>query len=281
MVMKKQIHIRSLLGLCATVTRRCFLALLVTALLGATAFSAEPRAETPARVVRVLFIGNSYTYVNELPALVAQLLAPRGIRLEHESVTPGGATLEKQWKDGKALAAIQNGKWDFVVLQEQSMRPFRNREAMFSAAKSLHAEIAKAGAKTLLYETWAAKAVPDEQSKLTDAYDTLGRELGATVVPAGEAWKRGIAAGLELHGSDGRHPSRLGSYLAACVFARVISGQAIVGPPPQIVEKDKPWTWPKAAELETLQRLAEETWQAQKRDSLPPAAPPSNPLLQK
>lgn len=262
--MKNPIHIPSLPAPCRTMTRSRFLALLIAAA-GAPALCAEPPAAAPPRVLRVFFIGNSYTYVNDLPSLVDQLLGPRGIRLEHESVTPGGATLEKQWKDGKALAAIQKEKWDFVVLQEQSTRPFKNREAMFGAARSFHAEIAKTGAKTLLYETWAAKAAPDEQAKLTDAYETLGRELGATVVPAGEAWKRGIAAGLELHGSDGRHPSRLGSYLAACVFARTISGQAIVGAPPAIMEKDKPWTSPKTGELETLQRLAEESWQAQKR----------------
>ena len=238
--------------------RRRFLALLFVALPSASVHCAEP----PPRVVRVLFIGNSYTYANDLPGIVAQLLAPRGIRLEHESVTPGGAALEKQWQDGKAVGAIQKGKWDFVVLQEQSVRPFRDREAMFRAARSLHAEIAKAGAKTLLYETWAAKAAPDEQAKLTDAYETLARELGATVVPAGEAWKRAISDGLELHGPDGRHPSRLGSYLAACLFARVISGETITATPPPIMEKDKPWTWPKAADLETLQRIAEQTWRA-------------------
>lgn len=220
---------------------------------------AVPASNPVARTASVLFIGNSYTYVNDLPSLVAQLLAPSGIRLEHESVTPGGATLEKQWKDGKALAAIKKRKWDFVVLQEQSVRPFKDREAMFGAARLLHAEIAKTSAKTLLYETWAAKAAPDDQARLTDAYEALGRELGATVVPVGEAWKRALAAGQELHGSDGRHPARPGSYLAACLFARAISGEAITGAPPQIVEKTAPWTWPKSADLETLQRIAEIT----------------------
>jgi len=241
--------------------RRAFVALLAFSV--ATSFAPHIVAAEPAtapRLVRVLFIGNSYTYVNDLPGLVAQLLAPRGIQLEHESVTPGGATLEKQVKDGKAIAAIAQGKWDFVVLQEQSTRPFTQPEAMFAAARLLQAEIAKTGAKTLLYETWATKAAPAEQAKLTEAYESLGRELGATVVPAGEAWKRGIAAGLELHGPDGRHPSRLGSYLAACLFARVIAGEAIEGPPPSIVEKGAPWKSPEPAELAKLQHLAEETW---------------------
>ena len=125
-------------------------AILLALLVGSRAVAGE--AQSP-RTVRALFIGNSYTYGNDLPGLIAQLVSARGIKLEHESVTPGGATLEKQWNDGKAVAASQMKKWDYVVLQEQSARPFRDREAMFKAARLLHAEIVKTGAKTLLYET--------------------------------------------------------------------------------------------------------------------------------
>jgi hypothetical protein len=208
------------------------------------------------RTLRVLFIGNSYTYGNDLPSLIAQLLSAREIKLEHVSVTPGGATLEKHWADGKALAAICTQKWDYVVLQEQSTRPIRDREAMFKAARLLHAEIVKAGAKTLLYETWAAKASPEEQPKLSEAYETLGRELGATVVPVGEAWRKAIAAGFELHGNDGRHPNRRGSYLAACLFVATLTGQSPVGLPSKGIAEGKPWTVDDAS---ALQRIAAET----------------------
>ena len=233
-------------------TRRTFLRslLLLPLLLGSVAAAGEA---PPLRTLRVLFIGNSYTYGNDLPGLIAQLLPARGIKLEHESVTPGGATLEKQWADGKALAAIRKKKWDYVVLQEQSARPFRDREAMFKAARLLHAEIAKTGAKTLLYETWAAKASPGEQPKLSDAYETLGRELGASVVPAGEAWKKAIAAGFELHGGDGRHPNRRGSYLAACLFVAVLTGESPIGLPSEGTTEGKPWS---VADAPALQRIA-------------------------
>jgi hypothetical protein len=225
--------------------------LLLPWLLGSVAAGEDP----PPRTLRVLFIGNSYTHVNDLPGIVAQLLPARGIKLEHESVTPGGATLEKQWADGKALAAIRKQKWDYVVLQEQSMRPFRDRDAMFKAARLLHAEIAKIGAKTLLYETWAAKASPEEQPKLTDAYEALGRELGAKVVPVGEAWKVAIAAGFELHGGDGRHPSRDGTYLAACLFVATLTSNSPVGLPDKGTTGGNPWT---VSGAPALQRIAAE-----------------------
>lgn len=227
--------------------------LLLPLLLGLVAPAAE--ALSLRTTVSVLFIGNSYTYGNDLPGLIAQLFVARGIKLEHESVTPGGATLEKQWANGKAVEAIRQQKWDYVVLQEQSVRPFRDREAMFKAARLLHAEIAKIGAKTLLYETWAAKASPDDQPKLTDAYETLGRELGSIVVPVGEAWKKAIVAGFDLHGGDGRHPNRRGSYLAACLFVSAITSASPIGLPNEGSTEGKPWT---VAEAPALQRIAAE-----------------------
>lgn len=232
-----------------------FIPLTVFGLAGETA-PTPPAGKAAPRTLRVLFIGNSYTYVNDLPGTTAQLLAPRGITLEHESVTPGGVTLEKQWADGKALAAIQKGKWDYVVLQEQSTRPFKDRAAMFQSARLFHAEIAKVGAKTLLYETWATKATPDDQAKLTESYEMLGRELGATVVPAGEAWKKALAAGIALHGPDGRHPARAGTYLNACLFVRALTKEMPLLLPDTGTEKGKAWTVPEAP---TLQRIAGET----------------------
>jgi len=77
-----------------------------------------------AESLHVLFIGNSYTYVNDLPGTLAALAeAGGGVKIEHEQVTPGGCSLEKHFKDGDAVQKIQARKWDAVVLQEQSQMP--------------------------------------------------------------------------------------------------------------------------------------------------------------
>src|SRR5215216_2269984 len=70
--------------------------------------------------LHVLFIGNSYTFVNNLPRLVAALAANEARPLQTESVTEGGATLKLHWQKGDALRAIRQGHWDYVVLQEHS-----------------------------------------------------------------------------------------------------------------------------------------------------------------
>src|SRR5471030_2019419 len=113
--------------------------------------AAQPQDGQSKEEVHVLFIGNSLTYGNDLPKMIAELAkAGKQRPMRHERETPGGCTLEKHWKEGKALAKIQSRKWDFVILQGQSQAPLMKRDSMFEHGKKLDAEIKKQGAKTIL-----------------------------------------------------------------------------------------------------------------------------------
>ena len=114
--------------------------------------------------LRVLFIGNSYTFFNGGMGTLVQSLAAAvkdGRRLEYVEVTKGGQTLEGHWAEGKASAEIRKGGWDFVVLQEHSLRPLQDREKMYAYAKRFDAEIRRVGARTVFYETWAEEPAGD------------------------------------------------------------------------------------------------------------------------
>ena len=114
--------------------------------------------------MKVLFIGNSYTSVNDLPSLVEALAeAAGGQKIESDQYLPGGYTFEQHAKDEKALEKIREKKWDVVVLQEQSLFPVLNRESMHKYARILHEEISKQGAKTVFYLTWARQDIPQMQ----------------------------------------------------------------------------------------------------------------------
>ena len=179
----------------------------------------------------VLFIGNSFTARNDLPGLIAQLAAARGKRLEHRLIWAGGASLRAHWNKGEALAAIQGGTFDAVVLQEQSTLPIKNAGRMHENVRLFDAAIKAAGAGTVLYMTWARRTAPESQQAITDAYTAIGRELGATVVPVGLAWEAflGDHDRPPLHDKDQSHPSPAGSYLAACAFLAALFGESPVG----------------------------------------------------
>src|SRR5262249_48161657 len=91
--------------------------------------------------------------------------------------------------------------------------------------------IKRAGSRTVLYMTWARRNAPEAQRVIADAYNTIGGELGAIVVPVGLAWQRFLAGhdGPVLHDRDQSHPTLAGSFLAACVFFATLWNQSPVG----------------------------------------------------
>jgi hypothetical protein len=181
--------------------------------------------------MNVLFIGNSFTQRNNLPGLIARMAEARGHELRHTLISAGGASLRQHWNAGKAPRAIESGGYDRVVLQEQSTLPVKNAARMAENVRLFDAAIKASGAKTVLYMTWARAHAPESQQALTDAYTSIGAELGATVVPAGEAWKRFLAKHREpvLHDKDQSHPALAGSYLAACAFYAVLFEDSPIG----------------------------------------------------
>lgn len=206
------------------------------------AASCKPRAEGP-RATRVLFIGNSYTYYNNLPRVLEALAASASppVRLETRAVTLGGARLQTHWEGGAALEALREGGWDYVVLQEQSTlggllvdgRPEVNdpERFFFPYARRFHAEARQRGAKTVLSLTWSRRQVPEAQARLDHAFLSLGREVGAAVAPMGPAWLtvREQHPDVSLYREDGSHPTPAGTYLAACTLYATLFGRSPEG----------------------------------------------------
>ncbi|WP_328992888.1 hypothetical protein OG394_01365 [Kribbella sp. NBC_01245] len=181
--------------------------------------------------MRILFIGNSYTSRNNLPGLIAGLASARGTTVDHRLISAGGASLRQHLNAGTALAAIAEGAYDVVVLQEQSTLPAKNAKRMHEGVRDFHTAIEAAGARTALYMTWARRNAPEAQQAITAAYASVGAELGATVVPVGMVWEEFLRTYDEpvLHDADNSHPALAGSYLAACVFLIALFGEDPVG----------------------------------------------------
>ena len=199
--------------------------------------------------LKVLFIGNSFTARNNVPALIEQLAEARGKKLQHQLISAGGASLRMHWNKGEAQQLIQQTKYDYVVLQEQSTLPVKNSKRMHENIRLFDKVIKDSGAKTALDLTWARQNAPETQAAITDAYTTIGAELGATIVPVGIAWQNFLGNYQQpiLHDKDQSHPTPAGSYLAACVFFAVLFGENPAG----IVCPLKDFTQEQAAVLQS------------------------------
>jgi hypothetical protein len=216
------------------------------------------------RAVRILFIGNSLTSTNDLPAAV-QKLARAHVQewsdVSVDAVAPGGKLLAGHAKDlstpGTSLHTLLGSGpgWDFVVLQEQSQVPGLGAsdpylQQSISSAVSLAAAARDAGAVPVLYMTWGfwngdatnADTYPDFTTmgvRLDDGYTAMANAIqpAPLVAPVGRAFRAAHADTPEaLDGgslfrrlfSDDRHPTPLGTYLASAVIAGTLSGERMV-----------------------------------------------------
>ena len=187
----------------------------------------------------VLFIGNSYTQVNNLPQMVANVASSMGDTLYYEENTPGGCTFSQHCTN-QSMALIQQGGWDAVVLQEQSQLPSFPQNQVenecFPYAQRLVDSIYAHGwcAEPMFYMTWGrqngdqqnAQAFPPlatyegMDNLLYERYMQMAADNDASVCPVGRVWRRlrENHGTIELYQSDGSHPSVAGSYAAACAF---------------------------------------------------------------
>ena len=193
--------------------------------------------------IEVLFIGNSYTSSNGLPDMFEDMARSAGYRVHVAMVAPGGWTLSDHLRSTETLETIRGNEWDFVVLQEQSVIPSlvdTREQQMYPAVRQLHDEIKAVGADTILFMTWGRRnGLPSEghrdftsmQAALEAGYVKIGNELNLKIAPVGVAWWYGLrnAPQLGLWVEDGSHPTREGTYLAACVLYAVIFDQSPEG----------------------------------------------------
>jgi len=208
---------------------------------------------------RALFVGNSYTFYNDLPNLyrsVAESLPTPPATVSVDSSTGGGRRLVQHVTDARTMghplhtALNTDVSWDHVVLQEQSQIPgFPEGNAEFDQSQLAAAELSglanMRGASVVLFMTWGRRNGDDRNMALYPDFSTMQDRLEAgyramaadaeaagvtaLIAPVGLAFREvyeseadplaADALFFSLYDGDGSHPSLAGSYLAACVFA--------------------------------------------------------------
>lgn len=183
--------------------------------------------------MRILFLGNSFTFFNDLPALVAELL-----QAEVGRSLRGGASLIQHLNPTDELCTLTHRllteeRWNFVVLQDHSRGPIEHAEDFRRALDALCPMIRAAGAQPVLYETWAyeegsemlAKTglrFDEMQQRLTDAYRDAAEAHGTLLAPVGQAFSAARHTVALYNAQDHFHPSEAGSRLAAETIAATI-----------------------------------------------------------
>ena len=206
---------------------------------------------TFAQSYDVLFIGNSYTYYNNLPEMISNIANDLGDTVNYDQNTPGGTSLYAHSQNQTTINKINQQNWDFVVLQDQSQRPSLSPSYVAASVYPYATQLVNLinsnyiCSEPVFYMTWGRKygdqtncqSYPPVctflgmQERLRDSYLTMGLDNNASVSPVGIAFKNSISldSTIDLYTSDNSHPSIYGSYLAACTFYSTIFKKSSVG----------------------------------------------------
>jgi hypothetical protein len=184
--------------------------------------------------MKILFVGNSYTYFNDMPGKFSELCKSNGIDAEIWSVTKGGYSFahylsEENEKGIEFRARLSERKYDYIVLQDQSVRPAEHSESFLESARKLCDMVRENGAVPVFYQTWGRRegsevlenhgwSHADMHALLKDSYVRAAKENGAQVVFAGDALRAAYAEGVDVYHLDGSHPSDAGSAVVAKAF---------------------------------------------------------------
>lgn len=198
--------------------------------------------------ISVLFIGNSYTYVNDLPGTLGALATSLGKEITIDSKTNGGYTFQNHTTDPVTYSKIHSKPWDVVVIQGQSQEPSFPDAQVDSETLPYAVQLSdsiwanNACSNVMYYMTWGRENGDPQWSEIntfekmnTRLYNAYMRMADssdrAMVSPVGRAWGyvRENHPTINLYNGDGSHPSLEGTYLAACTFYAALFQESPVG----------------------------------------------------
>ena len=186
-----------------------------------------------ASTLRVLFVGNSLTAANDLPAMVAALGERTGTPIESDTRSPGGFALEDHWELTDIAEVIARGRYGWVVLQQGPTSLPESAASLEKYAQLFAGAIRAAGGRPAIYMVWPERYRIAVFDQVVANHIAAAHDSGSVILPAGLAWWKAIHShpGFPLYGRDGFHPSRLGSYLAAITIYARMSGRSPIGLP--------------------------------------------------
>lgn len=177
---------------------------------------------------RLLFIGNSLTYSNDLPLLVQEMyVAIKQPRPEVDSITGGNMSLGDHWLMPATRAKIIQGKWNYIILQQGPSSLAESQRELMKDMETVKPWLKQSGAKAALFMVWPDTTRKRFFPQVRQAYANAAKSVDGLFLPAGLALQEVMnkEPGMMLF-TDGFHPAPLGTYLSAMVITSRLTGIA-------------------------------------------------------
>ncbi|MBK9154038.1 MAG: SGNH/GDSL hydrolase family protein [Chloracidobacterium sp.] len=191
----------------------------------------------PAEGPKILFIGNSLTYANDMPLIVEAFAKAKGRkRFEVKMAAPPNFGLEDHWNRNETRKLLAGKKWDFVVMQQGPSASKEGRAMLLEYGGLMAAEIRKGGGVPAMYMVWPSVSRANDFEGVRESYRMAANQFNGPLLPVGEAWLIALTIdrSIQLFSEDGFHPTEAGSYLAALVIFEQLFQESPIGLPARV-----------------------------------------------
>ena len=169
--------------------------------------------------MKILFIGNSHTFVHYVPFRVKRFIEDQGEKADVTMLSVPGVGLDYHLGMSQTYFNLIYGDYDAVILQHNA-HPFPGKQSLVESGVKI-AGLCPEKTKIYLYMTWSEKNNPEGQKQMSEAYEELAEKINATICPVGDYWwKIKDTYPDELYFEDSEHTSLLGASIAASIIAR-------------------------------------------------------------
>jgi len=204
----------------------CFILLSIVA--GACKKTKPTQSEPPIvysdSAKSILFVGNSLTYYNDLPKLVARIGRDSGIEIKTEMVAYPNYALEDHWNDGQIQQLIATKKYDFVVVQQGPSSQADGRIMLLDYGARIKNICVPHNTKLAFFMVWPAFSNFHTFDGVINNYTNAAVVTNSLLCPVGKVWKDYFLStgDYSYYGPDMFHPSQKGSEHAALIIFKTL-----------------------------------------------------------
>ena len=182
--------------------------------------------------MKVLFLGNSHTYFNDMPQIFANLCKERGKDVQVTMQAHPGVTYGWHLNQYTELRfAMIHGEYDYIVMQQAAHSPCPSKAETLADAKKIIALAKANGVTPLQVIPWAEKRDPAHQAQMYDIFNTLCKWENIDSVNVGQVFEEVFVnhPDIDMYWFDGEHASPYGSYAFALSVYAAIFGESVKG----------------------------------------------------
>ena len=175
---------------------------------------------TSVNAQKILFVGNSLTYTNDLPKILEEISDNFGKIITTESLCFPNYAIIDHLNEGRLQAILSKEKFDYLIVQQGPSSQLEGKKMLIEDGEKLKKLCDKYNIKMAYFMVWTSKKWYHTFDLVIENHTIAAKQNKAILLPVGQIWKNyNTFKNVEnLYGFDGFHPSKTGSFLSALVM---------------------------------------------------------------